>query len=339
LEGSKLRSVVFLSGAVGAGLLACMLSGDAGATTEASTEAPAAAATVATTTTGAEPAMDAPLGAFDSFLDHLMRAESNGRNTAANPRSTALGPFQFIKSTFLDVMRRHFSADVAHLNETDILALRTDRGFARRAAAAFSKENLDYLADRGLKPTFGHLRLAFLLGPVGAARVLQAPPARPVARILDEKVVAANPFMRGMRAADLIARAHRDVGAAPPAPRVAEVVAAPQAAPEAGPEAGADTPAAAPEAVPEAGADRPARPETGRPQARKVAARPAARNAGRAVAARSQRGRASSCTAVINVKCNPKHASCQRWIDMQVARLAKIADRAEASTRRDRSGA
>ena len=81
--------------------------------------------------------MDAPLGAFDSFLDHLMRAESNGRNTAANPRSTALGPFQFIKSTFLDVMRRHFSADIAHLNETDILALRTDRGFARRAAAAF----------------------------------------------------------------------------------------------------------------------------------------------------------------------------------------------------------
>ena len=286
LEGSNLRSVVFLSGAIGAGLLACMLSGDAGATTEASTEAPAAAAIVATTTTGAEPAMDAPLGAFNSFLDHLMRAESNGRNTAANPRSTALGPFQFIKSTFLDVMHRHFSADIAHLNETDILALRTDRGFARRAAAAFSKENLDYLADRGLKPTFGHLRLAFLLGPVGAAHVLQAPPARPVAQILDDKVIAANPFMRGMRAADLIARAHRDVAAAPPAPRVAEVVAAaPQAAPEAAadtpaaapqavPEAGADTPAAAPEAVPEAGADMPARPETGRPQARKVAARP-----------------------------------------------------------------
>ena len=57
------------------------------------------------------------------------------------------------------------------------------------------------------------------------------------------------------------------------------------------------------------------------------------------LAARSQRGRASSRTAVINVKCNPKHASCQRWIDMQVARLAKVADRAEASARRDRSGA
>ena len=138
-----MRSVVFrLSGVVGAGLLACTLSGGAGATTEV----PAA------TPTAAQPAIGAPAGAFDTFLDRLMRSESNGQDAAKNPRSTALGAFQFIKSTFLDVMRRHFPADVANLNESDILALRTDRGFARRAAQAFSKENLDYLADRGLKP-------------------------------------------------------------------------------------------------------------------------------------------------------------------------------------------
>jgi hypothetical protein len=51
------------------------------------------------------------------------------------------------------------------------------------------------------------------------------------------------------------------------------------------------------------------------------------------VAARSERSRASSRTAVINVKCNPKLASCQRWIDQQVARLTRVADRAEASVR------
>lgn len=225
-----MRSVVFhMSGVMGAGLLACVLSGDAGATTEAPTETPAATVTA---TTASQPAIDAPADAFDSFLDRLMRAESNGRDTAANPRSTAVGAFQFIKSTFLDVMRRHFSADIANMNEADILALRTDRGFARRAAAAFSKENLDYLADRGLKPTFGHLRLAFLLGPVGAARVLEAPPARPVSEILDDRVITANPFMRRMSAADLIARAHRDVGGEPPAVQAAEA-AAPQAASEA----------------------------------------------------------------------------------------------------------
>jgi outer membrane biosynthesis protein TonB len=146
-----------------------------------------------------------------------MHAESNGRDAAANPRSTALGPFQFIKSTFIAVMRKHFPGDVAHLKEPDILALRTDRGFARRAAEAFSKDNLGYLTDRGLTPTFGHLRLAFLLGPSAAARVMEAPPTKPVAHILDGSVIAANPFMRGMSAGDLVARATRDVGMRQPA--------------------------------------------------------------------------------------------------------------------------
>jgi hypothetical protein len=332
LEGSNLRSVVFrLSGVIGAGLLACMLSRDAGASTEGSTEAPAATPTAieATAPTPAEIVAGAPAGAFASFLDRLMRAESNGRDTAANPRSTALGPFQFIKSTFLDVMRRHFSGDIADLNETDILALRTDRAFARRAAEAFSKENLDYLAVRGLKPTFGHLRLAFLLGPVGAARVMEAPSAKPVTQILDDKVIAANPFMRGMRAVDLIARAHRDVGAELPASQVADAAAAsPQAAPQ-----------VAPEATPEPATATPARSEPGRPQARKIAGRPATRTTRPAAAARSERSRTPSRTAVINVKCNPKLASCQRWIELQVARLAKVADRAETPSRRDRGGA
>lgn len=309
LEGSNLRSVVFhMSGVLGAGLLACTLSGGAGATTEVPE-----ATSIAT-----QVAIGAPDSAFDTFLDRLMRSESNARDTAKNPRSTALGAFQFIKSTFLDVMRRNFPADIARMNEDDILALRTDRGFARRAAEAFSKENLDYLADRGLRPTFGHLRLAFLLGPVGAARVLEAPPTKPVAAILDERVISANPFMRRMSAADLISRAHRDVGATEAPARQPEE-AAPQAVREA---------SAAPAVQPEPAA-RPQEPAV-RPQ---VAAAAAAKKAGRVVAARSERSKASSRTAVINVKCNPKLASCQRWIDQQVARLTKVADRAEAPAR------
>jgi hypothetical protein len=41
------------------------------------------------------------------FLDRLM-AESSGRSAAKSPRPTAFGSFQFIKSTFLDITRRHF---------------------------------------------------------------------------------------------------------------------------------------------------------------------------------------------------------------------------------------
>ena len=153
----------------------------------------------------------APGAEFEAFLDRLMRAESNGRAFAANPRSTALGPFQFIKSTFIELTRRHFP-EVAPLTDEQLLALRTDHVVARRAAAIYSMESLAYLTEKGLKPSFGDLRLAYLVGPYAAARVLQAPPQTPAGDILGSQVVKANPFMRGMSASQLIARSARDVG-------------------------------------------------------------------------------------------------------------------------------
>jgi hypothetical protein len=150
--------------------------------------------------------------AFDLFLDRLMRAESGGRDTAANPRSTALGPYQFIKSTFLELARRHFGVEVQELSEDEILRLRTNRSFARRCAETYSRENLAFLSEQGLEPTFGHLRLAFLVGPYAAARVLQAAPATPVGEILGSAVVRANPFMARMSTSNLIAKTARDVG-------------------------------------------------------------------------------------------------------------------------------
>jgi hypothetical protein len=193
---------VRLSGLLAAGVFACVLTGNALSMTDGPADL----------RKGPELADGVADAAFETFLDRLMHAESNGQDHAANPRSTALGPFQFIKSTFIEVARRHFAAEVESLSDDAVLVLRTNRAFARRAAAAFCKDNLAILSEAGLNPTFGHLRLAFLVGPSAAVRVLQAEPAASVADILGSAVVAANPFMRGMNAADLIARAARDVG-------------------------------------------------------------------------------------------------------------------------------
>src|SRR5262249_50283880 len=122
----------------------------------------------------------APSLIFDSFLDRLMVAESAGRRNAKNPRSTALGPFQFINSTFLAVARRHFASEIVGLSEKQILKLRTDPKLSRRAAAVYCEESASYLKGKGLQPTFAHLRLAFLLGPADAARIMQAPQQTPV---------------------------------------------------------------------------------------------------------------------------------------------------------------
>ena len=154
----------------------------------------------------------APAAAFERFLDYLMRAESDGRDYLTNPRSTAVGAFQFIKSTFLLMARQYFAREVAELSDNDVLELRTNRAFARRAAAAYTRENAAFLQGQGIRPTFGHLRLAYLVGPSGALKVVRAEPKTRVAEILSEAAIRANPFMKDMTAADLIAKAQRDIG-------------------------------------------------------------------------------------------------------------------------------
>lgn len=174
------------------------------------------------TASGSSPAMPAePLArqaveqaspeAFGTFLDRLKAAESGGRSAAKNPRSSALGPFQFIRSTFLDITSRHFATEIAGLNESEILSLRTDRDVSRRAATIFCKENAKSLQDRGHEPTFSHLRLAFLLGATDAARILGAKQETPVAEVLSSSVVRANPFMRSMSVGDLLEKSERDL--------------------------------------------------------------------------------------------------------------------------------
>ena len=154
---------------------------------------------------------------MDDFLDRLMIAESGGRDTAKNPLSTATGAFQFIESTFLSVMQRHYPKRVENLSSAQILALRTDRKTARDAARAYTRDNAQILAANGHKPTFPHLRLAFLLGANGAMRILDAKPETPLAPLLGPAVMRANPFMTRLTASDLIARAARDVSLDPSA--------------------------------------------------------------------------------------------------------------------------
>jgi hypothetical protein len=153
----------------------------------------------------------ASLADFEIFLDRLMAAESSGRSEAKNPRSSALGPFQFISSTFLDITSRHFPAAIASLSEPEILLLRMDHDLSRRAATAFCRENASYLRSRGHEPTFAHLRLAFLLGASDAARVLQAPRHTPVTNLLSPAVINANPFMRAMSAGDLLEKSEQEL--------------------------------------------------------------------------------------------------------------------------------
>ncbi len=149
---------------------------------------------------------------IDAYLYKLMMAESAGKAHAKNPRSTALGPYQFINSTFIEVVDRHFSDEVEGMSRSQILALRTDMDFSRRAAIAFNDDNAKYLEKRGVKPTFAHLRLSHLLGPAAAVKVLRAKSNARLTKLLPSPVIRANPFMKRMTVGGLVRWAEREVG-------------------------------------------------------------------------------------------------------------------------------
>ena len=202
---SPCRVTLVLSAGLLCGLVAILPTG-----ARAETPAPAAIATVAAGSPGTAPAVEKPM-TMETFLDRVMMAESGGRADLRSSRSTAVGAYQLIEGTFHGIVRRHFAAETASLTPAQLLALRTNPVFSRRVAEAFTRENATHLASQQLEPTFQNLRLAYLVGPGGAVRVLKAGLDSPLFHLLSPAAILANPFMSGMTARGLIAKAARDL--------------------------------------------------------------------------------------------------------------------------------
>jgi hypothetical protein len=146
------------------------------------------------------------------LLQRMMAVESGGRLTAKNPLSSALGPYQFVRDTFLDVIKRRFPQLADGKTDGEILALRTDPTVSRNAALTYTRENASFLTAHGQPVTPSHLRLAFFVGPGAALKVLEAKPEDPLTGILSEAAIQANPSLSKMTAGQLIDRANREVG-------------------------------------------------------------------------------------------------------------------------------
>ena len=118
--------------------------------------------------------------------------ETARRESALNPEaragtSSATGLFQFIESTWLDMVRRHgpehgLGAQATALRNganadtrRDILALRNDPELSARMAGELARENATTLQARlGRAPNAGELYAAHVMGPNGALRLIEA---------------------------------------------------------------------------------------------------------------------------------------------------------------------
>jgi hypothetical protein len=123
-----------------------------------------------------------------SLLVQTARRESAMNANARASTSSATGLFQFIDSTWLDMVRRHGAAHglgqyaqalqsggADASTRADILALRTDPELSACMAGELARENAATLTSQlGRAPSAGELYAAHVLGSGGAARLIQA---------------------------------------------------------------------------------------------------------------------------------------------------------------------
>ncbi|WP_207480709.1 transglycosylase SLT domain-containing protein [Arenibaculum pallidiluteum] len=185
-----------------------------------------------------------------SFSTLLAQAtqESGLNPKARNPKSTATGAFQFVERTWLDMVRRHGAAHglgelAAAITVKDgapvvkdaslrsrILALREDPQLSASMAGRYLSESRAALSRRlGREVSETEGRIAYVLGPTGAAKLLQAAvrtPDRPAAEILPAAARANRPLFhdrgRVLGAAETVARLKQRMEA--DATRVADLV-------------------------------------------------------------------------------------------------------------------
>jgi hypothetical protein len=134
---------------------------------------------------------------FGYLLQTAMRESALNPNAKAQT-SSAVGLFQFLESTWLEVMKsdggrlgyQHYADAIVERGgeytipnkalRAEVLKLREDPQIAADLAAAFTKNNGEYLEQRfGRMPSPGELYIAHFLGAKGAAKMFEAGLANP----------------------------------------------------------------------------------------------------------------------------------------------------------------
>jgi hypothetical protein len=142
-------------------------------------------------------------GVDPAVLARIAQVESGGDPNAAAGSSSAKGLFQFTNPTWSQYGNGANPLDPAANAD---------------AGARLTRDNATGLSTAGIEASPGNIYLAHFSGLGGAKKVLSADPTAPVASVLGDDAVAANPFLKNMTVADLKNWSDRKMsGAAAPA--------------------------------------------------------------------------------------------------------------------------
>lgn len=150
----------------------------------------------------------------DALKAAIGRAENaSGGLMVKNPNSSATGPYQFTRGTWISTYRQRFGE--TGMSDDAIWDLRTSgRDIHEALMDTLINANARALKKAGFAETKGNLYLAHFAGDRGALALLRADPATPVEQILSREAIAANrSVLEGKTAGDVIVWAHRKVSA------------------------------------------------------------------------------------------------------------------------------
>jgi hypothetical protein len=138
---------------------------------------------------------------YDDYLPSIRASESAGDDSAKNPTSTATGRYQFLKSTWNDLVNRYPNTGLTYDG-------RLNPQQQEVAIRLFTAENARQLRTNGVPLNNGTLYAAHFLGAGDAVKVLNATNGL-VSDYVPARVISANSFLRGMTVAQFKAWANR----------------------------------------------------------------------------------------------------------------------------------
>src|SRR5262249_29392005 len=141
--------------------------------------------------------------------DNITQAESSGDPNAPAKTSSALGLGQFLKGTWLDMIRRYHPELAQGKSDAEILELRKDPKLSREMTGNYAEENNVKLRQAGIPVTPGSTYLMHFAGPSGGIALMKADPNTPVESILSDQAIKANPYLQGKTASWVIAWANK----------------------------------------------------------------------------------------------------------------------------------
>jgi len=152
-----------------------------------------------------------------TLVDRIESTESRGNANAQAIASSALGSGQFVRATWLDMVKRTRPDLAAGNTDEQILSLRTDRGLSREMIGRYAEQNRAQLETAGVRTDNGALYLAHFLGPGDAIKVLKAEPGQGLRGVVAQASIDANAsiFQRNPTAAQLVSWAERKMGTTP----------------------------------------------------------------------------------------------------------------------------